>query len=106
MPGLAFSSRTNLTGKGRANAALFISVPSAPSFTNRNLKVKLRSAEFSQTRRFDFSYLGVMSITRKDLETLRLLRAFVRITDPQKREEIIELVEKSAPRKSDERSSS
>jgi hypothetical protein len=43
-----------------------------------------------------------MNLDRKDLETLRLLRAFVRITDPQKRRKIIELVEKSAPPKADE----
>jgi hypothetical protein len=101
MPGLAFfiPNRFDRQGVALMRPFLFRWFP-------RNLKVKLRSAEFNQTRRFDFSYQGVMSITRKDLETLRLLRAFVRITDPQKRKEIIELVEKSAPRKSDERSSS
>ena len=36
-----------------------------------------------------------MTVKRKDLETLRLLRAFVKITNPEKRREIIALVEKS-----------
>jgi len=37
-----------------------------------------------------------MTVKREDLETLRLIRAFVKITDPKKRREIIELVEKVA----------
>jgi len=35
-------------------------------------------------------------ISREDFETLRLLRAFGRIQDPQKRREILELVENEA----------
>jgi hypothetical protein len=37
-----------------------------------------------------------MEYSREDFETLRLLRAFSRIQDPQKRREIIELVESKA----------
>ena len=37
-----------------------------------------------------------MTVKREDLETLRLIRAFVKITDPEKRREIIKLVEKAA----------
>ena len=44
-----------------------------------------------------------MAFEREDIETLRLLRAFARITDPQKRREIIALVErKAAEQKSDD----
>jgi hypothetical protein len=43
-----------------------------------------------------------MNLKRKDLEILRLLRAFFRIIDPAKRREIIELVEKHAPPKADD----
>jgi hypothetical protein len=46
-----------------------------------------------------------MTIKREDLETLRLLRAFVKIADASKRREIIELAEKAAA-KTDEQSSS
>jgi len=45
-------------------------------------------------------------LIEKSFEALRLLRAFARITDPQKRKETVELVEKSAPPKSNERTSS
>jgi hypothetical protein len=45
-----------------------------------------------------------MTFKREDLETLRLIRAFIKITDPKKRREIIALVEKAAP-KPDEQSS-
>jgi hypothetical protein len=38
-----------------------------------------------------------MTIKREDLETLRLIRAFVKITDAEQRREIIELVEKALP---------
>jgi hypothetical protein len=34
-----------------------------------------------------------MEYSREDFETLRLLRAFGKIQDPQKRREILELVE-------------
>jgi hypothetical protein len=54
---------------------------------------------------FRFFVSSVMTVDRKDLETLRLLRAFVKITDPQKRKEIVEFVEKLAPPKCDERKS-
>jgi hypothetical protein len=37
-----------------------------------------------------------MEYSRADFETLRLLRAFGKIHDPQKRREIIELVESEA----------
>jgi hypothetical protein len=37
-----------------------------------------------------------MEFSREDFETLRLLRAFGKIQDPQKRREIIELVESKA----------
>jgi hypothetical protein len=37
-----------------------------------------------------------MEYSREDFETLRLLRAFGKIQDPQKRREIIELVESRA----------
>jgi len=37
-----------------------------------------------------------MEFSREDFETLRLLRAFGRIQDPQKRREILELVENEA----------
>jgi hypothetical protein len=37
-----------------------------------------------------------MEYSREDFETLRLLRAFGKIQDPQKRREIIELVESKA----------
>jgi hypothetical protein len=37
-----------------------------------------------------------MEYSRADFETLRLLRAFGKIHDPQKRREIIELVESKA----------
>jgi hypothetical protein len=47
-----------------------------------------------------------MTVKREDLETLRLLRAFVKITDPEKRREIIALVEKAALPKTDEQSPS
>jgi hypothetical protein len=40
-----------------------------------------------------------MTVKREDLETLRLLRAFVRIADSEKRREIIELVQKAVPPK-------
>jgi len=44
-----------------------------------------------------------MAFEREDLETLRLLRAFIRITDSNKRREIIQLVERqAAERKSDD----
>jgi hypothetical protein len=43
----------------------------------------------------------MMSIDRKDLESRRLLRAFVKITDPLKRKGIVELVERLAPPKCD-----
>jgi hypothetical protein len=46
-----------------------------------------------------------MTFKREDLETLRLIRAFIKITDPEKRREIIALVEKVAP-KPDEQNSS
>jgi hypothetical protein len=39
-----------------------------------------------------------MTFKREDLETLRLIRAFVKITDPEKRREIIALVEKVSRR--------
>ena len=37
-----------------------------------------------------------MEFSREDFETLRLLRAFGKIQDPEKRREIIELVESKA----------
>jgi len=37
-----------------------------------------------------------MQYSREDFETLRLLRAFGKIQDPEKRREIIELVESKA----------
>jgi hypothetical protein len=37
-----------------------------------------------------------MEYSREDFETLRLLRAFGKIQDPQKRREILELVENEA----------
>ena len=44
-----------------------------------------------------------MAFKREDIETLRLLLAFTRITDPHKRREIIHLVErKAAERRSDD----
>ena len=44
-----------------------------------------------------------MTFAREDIETLRLLRAFTKITDPLKRREIIALVEsKAAERTSDD----
>ena len=43
-----------------------------------------------------------MDIKREDIEALRLLRAFARIADPDKRREIIERAEKSVPPKPDE----
>jgi hypothetical protein len=46
-----------------------------------------------------------MTFKREDLETLRLIRAFIKITDPKKRREIIALVEKAAA-KPDEQNSS
>jgi hypothetical protein len=39
-----------------------------------------------------------MTEKRAALETLRLLNAFLRITDPDHRREIIELAEKYAPK--------
>jgi hypothetical protein len=44
-----------------------------------------------------------MEYSREDFETLRLLRAFGKIQDPQKRHEILELVENeaAAPKKDD-----
>jgi hypothetical protein len=43
-----------------------------------------------------------MGYKREDIETLRLLRAFYKITDPAKRREILELVEKAVSPKPDE----
>jgi hypothetical protein len=37
-----------------------------------------------------------MEYSREDFETLRLLRAFGKVQDPQRRREIIELVESKA----------
>jgi hypothetical protein len=42
-----------------------------------------------------------MGHKREDVEELRLLRAFSKITDPAKRREILELAEKYASPKSD-----
>jgi hypothetical protein len=44
-----------------------------------------------------------MDDKREDIEELRLLRAFSKITDPAKRRKILELAEKYAPPESDER---
>jgi hypothetical protein len=50
-------------------------------------------------------FLGeIMGYKREDFETLRLLKAFYKITDPAKRREILELVEKAASSKPDEQS--
>jgi hypothetical protein len=46
-----------------------------------------------------------MDFRREDIEALRLLRAFARITEPDKRRRIIELAEKAAPAKPDEQPS-
>jgi hypothetical protein len=81
-------------------AGLFVSLP----VVLRLATLRLNRDPPSGTVRFLVS--GMMSFDRKDLETLRLLRAFVKITDPQKRREIVEMVEKLAPPKSDERTSS
>jgi hypothetical protein len=43
-----------------------------------------------------------MEYSREDFETLRLLRAFGKIQDPQKRREIIELVESKAATSKDD----
>jgi hypothetical protein len=43
-----------------------------------------------------------MEYSREDFETLRLLRAFGKISDPQKRREIIELVEGKAAAPNDD----
>jgi hypothetical protein len=43
-----------------------------------------------------------MEFSREDFETLRLLRAFSRIQDPQQRREILELVESKAAASKDD----
>jgi hypothetical protein len=43
-----------------------------------------------------------MEFSREDFETLRLLRAFGKIKDPQKRREILELVESRASAPNDD----
>jgi hypothetical protein len=46
-----------------------------------------------------------MDFKREDLEALRLLRAFAKVTDPDERREIVARAEKSALSKPDEQPS-
>ena len=66
------------------------------------LRLKASLEHLNQDRPGEFRYQTGMTVKREDLETLRLLRAFVRITDPVKRREIIELVQKAVPPKTED----
>jgi hypothetical protein len=66
----------------------------------RPFNVKSKRAAFNQTKRAGMPYLSMqgerMQYSREDFETLRLLRAFGKIQDAEKRRQIIKLVERKA----------